>query len=71
MRYRIKERLARLELRQVWLIKKIIATGERITDSELSKYLSGVIQSPKSERVLALCDEILAKEEATYKERAM
>ena len=65
MRYRIKERLARLELRQVWLIKKITATGERITDSELSKYLSGVIQSPKSERVLALCDEILMKEESS------
>ena len=71
MRYNIKARLMSLERSQVWLIKRVRLTGERITDSELSKYLSGAIQSPKSERVLELCDEILTKEEASYKEKAI
>lgn len=59
MRYNIKARLAILGKTQVWLIGELAKRGEKVNAPELSNYRSGAITTPKGERVLAMCDQIL------------
>lgn len=63
MKYRIRVRLAELNLKFVFLVDELRKMGERIGPSELSGYVCGRALGPKSERILAECDEILRREE--------
>jgi hypothetical protein len=62
-KYRIKARLVELNKTQVWLTRELIKRGENVTDSAICKYRSGALNTPKSKRILALCDKVLKEYE--------
>jgi hypothetical protein len=59
----IRERLHRIGKTQVWMILKLGERGLKVQTSEFSYILSGVLTSPKAEKVLKVCDEILKEVE--------
>ena len=59
----IRERLARLGKTQNWLILEMHKHNVRCNTSELSYILSGILTTPKAEKVLTLCDKILTEYE--------
>ena len=56
---RVRERLRVLGKPQTWLILKLGEKGIKVQTSEFSYILSGVLTTPKAEKVLKMCDEIL------------
>lgn len=59
----IRKRLHKIGKTQVWLILKLGERGLQVQTSEFSYILSGVLTTPKAEKVLRLCDEILKEVE--------
>ena len=60
----IRKRLHAVGKTQVWLILKLGERGIKVQTPEFSYILSGVLTTPKAEKVLRLCDEILKEVEA-------
>ena len=59
----IRERLHIIGKTQTWLILKLGERGLKVQTSEFSYILSGVLTTPKAEKVLKICDEILTEYE--------
>ena len=59
----IRERLRKLGKPQTWLILRLKEQGMTVQTSEFSYILSGVMTTPKANRVLQLCDKILSEYE--------
>ena len=59
----IRLRLRKIGKTQVWMILRLMERGLRVQTSEFSYILSGVISTPKAEKVLKACDEILKEVE--------
>lgn len=59
----IRERLRHLGKTQVWLILQLKERNLTVQTSEFSYILSGVISTPKAQRVLKACNEILSEYE--------
>lgn len=60
---KIRERLRVLGKPQTWLILKLGERGMKVQTSEFSYILSGVLTTPKAEKVLRMCNEILSEYE--------
>ena len=60
----VRERLHKINKTQVWLILKLKERGLQVQTSEFSYILSGVLTTPKAEKVLKACDEILKEVES-------
>ena len=63
----IRERLRHLGKTQVWLILQLQERNLTVQTSEFSYILSGVISTPKAQRVLKACNEILSEYEKEVK----
>ena len=59
----IKQDLKRINKNQVWLVFKLRDVGMRITPSELSNCINGVLVTPKSHRVIREAEKIIKQEE--------
>ena len=63
--YDIKLRLMKLNLTQVWLVQQLEKRyGVTVDPAHLSRFINGVSKTPKAQRVLSLCNEILKEKEA-------
>ena len=61
MNYNIPVRLAKLGKHQTEIIDILRSSGENITPAELSRYIRGKENPPKSERVLMESDKIVTE----------
>lgn len=61
----IRERLQSCGKTQVWLIHKLAEKGVSVSPSDMSYILSGVLNTPKAQKVIELCGEILDETEET------
>jgi histidinol-phosphate/aromatic aminotransferase/cobyric acid decarboxylase-like protein len=68
MKYRIRVRIAELNLKYAYLIEELRKMGERVNPSDLSNYVNGRVRSAKADRILAECDMILTRIERERKE---
>lgn len=59
----VRERLKALGKTQNWLIVEMKKRNVSVLTSEFSNILNGVLTTPKAQRVLTLCDEILTEYE--------
>lgn len=59
----VRERLKALGKTQNWLILEMKKRNISVLTSEFSNILNGVLTTPKAQKVLALCDEILTEYE--------
>ena len=59
----IRERLHKIGKPQTWLILRLKERDITVQTSEFSYILSGVLTTPKSKRVLQMCNEILSEYE--------
>lgn len=59
----IRNRLHALGKTQIWLILRLRERNLVVQTSEFSYILSGVLTTPKAQRVLKACDEILSEYE--------
>jgi hypothetical protein len=67
----IKVRLVKLHLTQAWLISILYDMyGIKVSPSQLSSYISGQLKTPKAQRVLSLCNQILEVVEENEQEQA-
>ncbi len=67
----IRERLQSRGKTQVWLIHKLAEKGVIVNPPEMSYILSGVLNTPKAQKVIDLCGEILDEtEESDHESRA-
>lgn len=71
MNYDIPVRLAKLGRHQTEIIDILRSSGENITPSELSLYIRGKADPPKSERILAETDKIVARWEEDAKTKTV
>lgn len=63
----VRERLKALGKTQNWLIVEMKKRNVSVLTSEFSNILNGVLTTPKAQRVLTLCDEILTEYEKEVK----
>ncbi len=63
----VRERLKALGKTQNWLILEMKKRNVSVITSEFSNILNGVLTTPKAQRVLTLCDEILTEYEKEVK----
>ena len=63
----IRSRLHALGKTQIWLILRLRERNLVVQTSEFSYILSGVLTTPKAQRVLKACDEILSEYEKEVK----
>lgn len=63
----VRERLKALGKTQNWLILEMKKRNVSVITSEFSNILNGVLTTPKAQRVLALCNEILTEYEKEVK----
>ena len=63
----IRNRLHALGKTQIWLILRLRERNLVVQTSEFSYILSGVLTTPKAQRVLKACDEILSEYEKEVK----
>lgn len=61
MPFKIKVRLMELGRKQVDLIPALKERGIPVSPCELSNTLSGVLQSPKAEKILSAANEIVTE----------
>lgn len=59
----VRERLKALGKTQNWLILEMKKRNISVLTSEFSNILNGVLTTPKAQKVLLLCDEILTEYE--------
>ncbi len=59
----VRERLKALGKTQNWLILEMKKRNISVLTSEFSNILNGVLTTPKAQKVLVLCDEILTEYE--------
>lgn len=59
--YNIPVRLAKLHKKQVDVMRELKKRGIRVYQSQLSRYINGAENPPKSEIVLAEADKILTE----------
>ena len=55
----IKFKLLRIGKKQVDLLRELRNRGQKVSQQELSCFISGVVQTPKSEAVLKIARDIL------------
>lgn len=55
----IKIKLFQLEKKQSDLLRELNKRGQKVAPAELSSFISGALQTPKSETVLKMSREIL------------
>ena len=55
----IKFKLLRIGKKQVDLLRELRNRGQKVSPQELSCFISGVVQTPKSEAVLKIARDIL------------
>lgn len=60
----IKIKLFELGKKQVDLLRELRNRGQKVSPQELSCFISGVVQTPKSETVLNIARDILKEWEA-------
>ena len=63
----VRERLKALGKTQNWLILEMKKRNVSVITSEFSNILNGVLTTPKAQRVLTLCNEILTEYEKEVK----
>lgn len=63
----VRERLKALGKTQNWLIVEMKKRNVSVLTSEFSNILNGVLTTPKAQRVLTLCNEILTEYEKEVK----
>ena len=63
----VRERLKALGKTQNWLILEMKKRNISVLTSEFSNILNGVLTTPKAQKVLVLCDEILTEYEKEVK----
>lgn len=64
----IRERLKALGKTQSWLILELRKRHDiKVQTPEFSQILSGILSTPKADKVLTLCDEILTEYEKEVK----
>ena len=63
----VRERLKALGKTQNWLILEMKKRNVSVITSEFSNILNGVLTTPKAQRVLTLCNEILTEFEKEVK----
>jgi putative heme iron utilization protein len=59
----IKARLEKLKLSQAWMILRLHDKGVTVYQSQFSRYINGIERTPKAQRVLSMCNEILNEQE--------
>lgn len=59
----IKERLAKLGMTQVELLRKLREQGTDVQPPQLSNIINGNYTYPKARKVLSLCDDLLTEVE--------
>lgn len=71
MKYNIPVRLAQLRKHQTDIIKELKKKGIKVAQAELSRYVNGVEDPPKSVLVLSEADKILKRWEEDAKSKAV